>query len=195
MHDWEKALGDFSHAAALNKADANVYNDIGVCYFELGQQDQALGNFTQALQLNDRHAPSYSNRANCLKGLQKYVLLKPSTAVEPTHLQRAVMGVPLPPNAILSAALSACVCRYAEADADYTKAIEIDNRNPKAFLSRAQLRETMKDQAAALTDYQRVVELQVRSPPHSLPQPSTAFHSLPKPSTAFHSLPQPSKAA
>ncbi len=102
-----------------------MYNDIGVCYFELGQQDQALGNFTQALQLNDRHAPSYSNRANCLKGLQK----------------------------------------YDDADADYTKAIEIDNRNPKAFLSRAQLRETRpdrRDPAAALADYERVVELQSR---------------------------------
>ena len=48
-----------------------MYNDIGCCHFELGQADEALAHFTQALNLNDAHAPSYSNRANCLKGLRK----------------------------------------------------------------------------------------------------------------------------
>ena len=41
--DWERALGDFGHAAALGKADHNVCNDIGVCHFELGQAEQVRG--------------------------------------------------------------------------------------------------------------------------------------------------------
>ena len=43
-----------------------------MCHFELGQADSALSCFSQALALDDKHAPSYSNRANCYKGLGKY---------------------------------------------------------------------------------------------------------------------------
>ena len=39
-HEWARALGDLSHAAALGKADANTYNDIGVCHFELGNPNE-----------------------------------------------------------------------------------------------------------------------------------------------------------
>ena len=118
--EWVAALGDFSTAAALGRGDANVYNDIGVCYFEMRQHAQALEFFGKALELDPRHAPSWSNRANCLKNL----------------------------------------CKLEEADADYTQAIEIDNTNPKAFLSRALLREGMGQRVQALTDFQSVINLQ-----------------------------------
>ena len=57
-----------------------------------------------------------------------------------------------------------CVCAAAgmheEADKDYTRAIEIDDSNPKAYLSRAFLREELGRHTDALADYLRVVKLQ-----------------------------------
>ena len=88
------------HVQALGKANADVLNDIGVCHFEMSEHDKALKYFSLALE-NTRHAPSYSNRANCLRNLG----------------------------------------RLEDADSDYTRAIEIDKGNPKAYLSRALLRE------------------------------------------------------
>ena len=43
----------------------------GVCHFELGQHEKALQHFTTALELDPKHAPSCSNRANCLRNLGK----------------------------------------------------------------------------------------------------------------------------
>ena len=49
---------------------------------------------------------------------------------------------------------------HEEADKDYTRAIEIDDSNPKAYLSRAFLREELGRHTDALSDYLRVVKLQ-----------------------------------
>jgi tetratricopeptide (TPR) repeat protein len=91
----------------------------GVCHFELGQCDQAHAKFTQALSLNDQFAPSYSNRANCLKALKRYDEAEAdySKAIEIDNRN---------PKAFLSRAqLLEAVSKPIDALADYKKVVEL----------------------------------------------------------------------
>ena len=96
---WAEALRDLAQVAAMDKADADVCNDLGVSHFEIGDYETACIWFGKALEKNDKHAPAISNRANCLKRAGK----------------------------------------LREAESDYTRAIELDDTNPKAYMNRALL--------------------------------------------------------
>ena len=125
--EWECALGDFAHVAALGKADANVCNDIGVCHFELSQHEKALMHFTQALELDGKHAPSYSNRANCLRNLGKY-------ADADADYSRAIDIDTTNPKAYLSRALlRESQGQGAAALSDYQRVISLQSQHELAL--------------------------------------------------------------
>ena len=65
---YDEALKQFAEA---NQNDAQLYNDIGVAWFEKGDLNRALDNFNKALQLNPALLEALFNRALCYEKLAR----------------------------------------------------------------------------------------------------------------------------
>ena len=126
--EWARALADFQHAAALgNRPDANLLNDMGVCRYELGDVEEALHDFTAAIERNGSHAPSFSNRANCHKGLQKW-------AEAEADYSRAIEIDDANPKAFLSRArLRETMGQPQTALEDYARVVALQPRHEPAL--------------------------------------------------------------
>jgi tetratricopeptide (TPR) repeat protein len=58
---WDKALSNYSKAAALSPDNADIYNNMGVIYKELKKYDRAIEEFLRAVYLNPNYAKPYNN--------------------------------------------------------------------------------------------------------------------------------------
>ena len=109
-----------------------MYNDIGVCHFELGKAEQALSNFSQALTRGPHSAPRPHSRPH---GVPCPVLPTDGLCSHRAHAytcQALSLHDKHAPSYSNRANCYKNLRRFKDADADYSKAIEIDDRNPKA---------------------------------------------------------------
>ena len=110
--------------AGLGFAKAETYNDLGVCYYELGNLDGALENFNEATKANPSYAQSYTNRGNCYRKLATHDATKLLSAQE--DYTRAVELDPTNPKSYNNrGALLLKMNQYGEAFADFEKALEL----------------------------------------------------------------------
>lgn len=63
--NWPAAVADLEVAVGMGQQSAEVLNDRGVCYYELGEYTAALASFGDALRRNSRYQQAYTNRGNC----------------------------------------------------------------------------------------------------------------------------------
>ena len=75
LKKYNDALRDYSAARADLSANADILNNIGVCYYESGAYQQAISFFRKAIAINRLHPQSYFN-----KGLSYYHLNELDTA-------------------------------------------------------------------------------------------------------------------
>src|SRR5262249_22136085 len=59
----------YKQAIRGNPRHANSFNNLGVCFREMGQLDEAVTCYRQALTLNARHANAHHNLSNALTRL------------------------------------------------------------------------------------------------------------------------------
>lgn len=69
LKNYNNALRDYSAARADLSENADVINNIGICYYESGGYDEAIGFFQKAIQLNSRQPEGNFN-----KGITHYKL-------------------------------------------------------------------------------------------------------------------------
>jgi tetratricopeptide (TPR) repeat protein len=62
QHDFDGAIGDYTHALALQPDSADAYLGRGLAYYGAGDLDRAIADFTQALALRPDMATIYNNR-------------------------------------------------------------------------------------------------------------------------------------
>ncbi|KAL1500098.1 hypothetical protein AB1Y20_012772 [Prymnesium parvum] len=128
------ALLDLEQVAVLGHASADVWNDCGVCHFELGHAADARERFGCALKADPALANALANRANCLckEGRLREAEEDYSRAIElePTHA-KALAG---------RGKLLEAQAKYARALADFRRAAALD---PSDELARAKVDELL----------------------------------------------------
>lgn len=87
--DYQQAADKFEKAVADYPEYDTAYNNLGVMYAHLGQNDKAMAAFKRSVELNDKNADADRNLARMLLREKKYAeaedLLKKSLAVEPSE--------------------------------------------------------------------------------------------------------------
>ena len=64
MGAWRPALCDLRLVVAMGKTDSDVHNDLGVSYFELGEDERAEQAFNASIEANPANAPAISVRVS-----------------------------------------------------------------------------------------------------------------------------------
>ena len=64
---WHWALADLEMAVALGEDSADVWNDVGVCRLETGDDDAALDAYSKAASIAPDHPQAYANKSICLR--------------------------------------------------------------------------------------------------------------------------------
>ena len=161
-NDTDGALGDYNKAIELEPKNANAFNNRGDIKKAKGDLDGAIADFTKAIELNSDFQIAYKNRAEAKKA-------KGDAAGAAEDLKHA--GQPEQEEAPPSkndAAVSELITRGIQkgkrkdlngAIADFTKAIQLDQKEAKGYANRAYARQLKKDVAGALADYNRALEL------------------------------------
>jgi Tfp pilus assembly protein PilF len=95
--DYKQAAEKFEQAVAEYPKYDTAYNNLGVMYAHLGQNDKAMAAFKRSVELNDKNADADRNLARMLMRQKDYpqaeVLLKKSLSVEPTEAATLTMLV------------------------------------------------------------------------------------------------------
>src|SRR5205807_599917 len=117
-----KALADFSRAIELNEKYADAWAMRGALYGKLGQLDRALADLSLALELNRKSVEARINRALVYTRLRQpdRVVADCSRVIElapPNHPQVVEAY-------LLRAQASQLLARFAQARADYDKALK-----------------------------------------------------------------------
>lgn len=93
--DYQRAADEFENAIAAYPAYDSAYNNLGVMYAHLNENDKALEAFRRAVELNDKNADADRNLARLLMRQKAYPqaedLLKKSLAVQPTDASTLTM--------------------------------------------------------------------------------------------------------
>jgi Tfp pilus assembly protein PilF len=95
--DYQQAAEKFEKAVAEYPQYDTAYNNLGVMYAHLGQDDKAMAAFRRSVELNDKNADADRNLARMLMRQKDYPyaeeLLKKSLSVEPTEVATLTMLV------------------------------------------------------------------------------------------------------
>jgi tetratricopeptide (TPR) repeat protein len=116
----DRSLGDYDQAIKLDPILAQAWNNRGGAYLQLGQPGKAISDFDQAIKLNPNYANAWFNRG------QAYLLLgQPDRAVEDLD-QAAKLNFPrLAPFYLVRAEAQRRQAHFAEAVADYQRALKL----------------------------------------------------------------------
>lgn len=150
----EEALHYYYRAMEMDPFYSEYYNESGNILQRLGRYDEALAMYSLAARYSAPYAEVYFNKGNCHAQLAQWeaacACLRTSLELNPQQPEA---------HLLLGEALD-MLDRPAEAQAAYSAAIEIDGQHVPARVNRAVLRYAHGDLAAALTDMDRVLELE-----------------------------------
>jgi tetratricopeptide (TPR) repeat protein len=130
----------------LKSRDAEVYNNRGFAYCEIGQYDQAISDFSKAIEINPRLAPAYNNRGAAYLYTAQY-----DQAV--SDLSKALEIDPRLAHAYNNRGWAYIKMeQYDEAVSDFNKTIEIDPRLAEVYFYRAIVYSLLEEYDKALLD-------------------------------------------
>jgi serine/threonine protein kinase/tetratricopeptide (TPR) repeat protein len=158
--DVDLAINDFEMAIDINPKNAVSYRGLGEAFAKKKDYDRAINNFGTAIKLRPSDRLSYSSRGDAYftKGQFK-------KAVEDYTLALELKGPALTPKNA-AAVLASRAYGYlgledwAKAIADFTKAIDRDDKNADAFAGRGRARDGKGDPESAIKDLERAIDLQ-----------------------------------
>jgi len=61
--EWQRAINGFKECLIKNKKHPQSYGNMGLCYAQLGQKEEALSAFDKALEIDPSYEPAIVNRA------------------------------------------------------------------------------------------------------------------------------------
>jgi len=151
--DYQSAVSEFTQAMAKKTNLFAAYNDRGVAYTNMGNQDLAIADFTEAITLNANSAFPYNNRGNSW-------LMKTSYDKAIEDYSKAMELYPALVFAYSGRGLANYRMKtYEKAIADYTKAIVITPKDPMLYSLRGDAYSARGDKALADADYAIAREL------------------------------------
>jgi tetratricopeptide (TPR) repeat protein len=72
LHEYDKAITDFSKAIKLNPKNAIFYNNLDVSYYDLHEFNKAVDAYSRAIYIDSNMSAAYSNRASAYYALGDY---------------------------------------------------------------------------------------------------------------------------
>lgn len=130
----------------LKSKDAEVYNNRGFAYCEIGQYEQAILDFSMAIEINPGLAPAYNNRGTAYLYTAQY-----DEAI--SDLSKAVEIDPRLAQAYNNRGWAYIkMQQYDEAVSDFNRTIEIDPRLAEAYFYRAIVYSLLEEYGKALLD-------------------------------------------
>jgi tetratricopeptide (TPR) repeat protein len=153
IHDFGRAIHDYTKAIELRADFAKAYNNRGNTYDNMRDHDRAIRDYTKAIELKPDYAEAYNNRGKAYKSMgdlgqairdyAKAIELKPDLAQ--AYNNRG--------NAYKSKGDSG------QANRDYARAIELNPDYAEAYYNRANNYSNMGDSGRAIQDYAKAIEL------------------------------------
>jgi tetratricopeptide (TPR) repeat protein len=61
--EWQRAIDGFKVGLIKNETHPQSYGNMGLCYAQLGQKEEALSAFDKALKIDPTYEPAIVNRA------------------------------------------------------------------------------------------------------------------------------------
>ncbi|MGP8329951.1 MAG: tetratricopeptide repeat protein [Methanosarcinaceae archaeon] len=76
--EWEKAISGYKKVLSMNPRHTQSYGNLGICYGNLGEKQEALANLDKALELDPDYEPAIINRevVSCLADGEELPLTK-----------------------------------------------------------------------------------------------------------------------
>jgi len=161
--DYDKAGPHLDEALRQLPADALLYGERGALSFARGRYEDAVKDYTEALTLNPSDVPTYVNRGDAYfqSGDNRRAVEDYSQALKKmAGVDRAALADVYDRRGVALARLK----KYAEATADYNRAIDNDPDDPVLYLNRAVARKQTGDGAGADADVRRAEELRGAAP-------------------------------
>ena len=62
IHEYDRAIGDYSTAIQLKPDYAEAYNDRGFAYYLKGNAERAIADYTRAIELRPNYPKAYNSR-------------------------------------------------------------------------------------------------------------------------------------
>jgi serine/threonine protein kinase/regulator of sirC expression with transglutaminase-like and TPR domain len=156
--DYDKAAPHLDEALRLLPADALLYGERGALSFARGRYGNAIKDYTETLMLNPGDAQTYVNRGDAYfqSGDNDRAVEDYSRALRKMPgIDRSALADVYDRRGVAWARLK----KYAEATADYDRAIDNDPDDPVLYLNRAVARKQTGDGAGADADVRRAEEL------------------------------------
>ncbi len=161
-NDYDKAEAHLNEAWLLLPADATLYRERAALALARGRNENAIKDYTESLKLNPGDASLYVGRGNAYfrSGDDGRAVEDYSQALQRmTGAERGALADVYDRRGVAWARLK----KYAEAAADYDRAIANDSGDPVLYLNRAVARKQTGDSAGADADLRKAEEL--RGPP------------------------------
>jgi tetratricopeptide (TPR) repeat protein len=156
--DYAKAAPHLDEALRLLPADASLYGERGALSFARSRYQDAIKDYTELLTLNPGDAQTYVNRGDAYfqSGDNRRAVEDYSQALRRmSEVDRGALADVYDRRGVAWARLK----KYAEATADYNRAIDNDPDDPVLYLNRAVARKQTGDGAGADADARRAEEL------------------------------------
>jgi tetratricopeptide (TPR) repeat protein len=150
---WKDGFVLWNHVIAQGYESATAYNNRGLSFDEMGQQDKAMADFERAIALDPRNYFAYNNRGMVFGRNGQY-----QRSVE--SFLKAIAVNPKHADSYCNLGLSYFYMgHYDRALENYTKAIELKRDFDMANLKRGNLHFTTGNKELALADYQKACSL------------------------------------
>ena len=152
--DYKGAIEKYNESLKLNPNLEVAYNNRGICYKELGQNERAIHDYDKALEINPNDDYAYNNRGNVYNELGQYEraiqdfdkAIEINLNDEVAYYNRGISYQGLK--------------QYEQAIADYDKAIELNPNLAEAYNNRGvAYMDGLKQYERAIKDYDKAIEL------------------------------------
>lgn len=150
--DYEKAVDAFLRVLEEDKSNANLLNNIGLCYAKLAKDDLAIEYLLKALSINPKAVQTYINLADvyyrnkniveAISSLENGVTLMPQEIALKHYLSRFYVED----------------CRYDLAMDQLFEILDIDEDNVDAYWDLGNIQFELGDYDSAVENYENVLE-------------------------------------
>jgi tetratricopeptide (TPR) repeat protein len=158
LHQYDKALADYSKAIELMPNHPTPLNNRGVAYSQMGRHHKALADFSKAIELDPKNSAIWNNRG------WAYLLLHQ----EEKALADFSKAIELDPNDATTWNLRgdayAALQQWDKAIADWSKLLELDPKNAEAWNKRGVTYSFICEWNKALADCSKALDLQAKAP-------------------------------
>lgn len=154
---YQAAIEAYSAAISLSPQFAMAYNNRGIAYETLRQNEAAFADYTKAIEIAPQNARAYYNRGNLFYNLLQYKL-----AID--EFDKAIVINPQYEHAYNNRGLAYYALKqHRLAIAEFDKAVELDPQDARVFFNRGLVYSELMEFNQAITDFDKAIILDPRN--------------------------------